>query len=298
MKINKALNTEFVTELNNLLDNPGCDFHIRYLREDYLFKTLDKRCTETNFIKPEDYLTFLKNNSKEQIFLQSMLNNTWSEFFRHPFTYSLLESVVLPSLLKKAQMQKRREIRVWSAACAGGHEPYSLAILLNELQELTSPDFTFRIFATDCNQSQIDNAKKGVFPSEALDNVSLKRLKKWFIRTGNHYRVQPVLQQNIDFSQFNLFDPDHCCPPASIFGDFDILFCSNVLFYYNVYAQSIMFHKLTRSMASGGFFMTGEAERSILRNHHFKELLPHSCIFIPIKTVKAGKQWLINDGSD
>jgi len=279
VNLNKVLNTDLISELIRITDNAENTNHINYLREDFLIKTLEKRTNETNCGSIDQYLELLKTSPGEVKFLQLLLNNTYSGFFRNPLTFAVLESVVLPAVLKKALMKKRKEIRIWSAASAGGHEPFSLAILLSELQALSPTEFTYRIFATDINTSQIEDAKKGVFTPESLDNVSLKRLSKWFIKTGNYYRVHPVLQQNIDFSQFDLFDSGYCCPPTSIFGDFDVLMCANVLLYYNDESRKIIFNKILKSLADKGYLITGEAENGLVANYPFIKIMAPSAIF-------------------
>jgi chemotaxis methyl-accepting protein methylase len=229
----------------------------------------------------------LKDNINEIKHLQLLLNITYSEFFRNPLSFSILENIVLPSLIKKIRVSSRKEIRIWSAACAGGQEVYSLAILLNELQYLNSTGFKYRIFASDSNEALLNEAAKGVFPILAMKNVTLKRWNQWFVKTGDKVTIRPELQHNVEFSTFDLLADNVCFPPESIFGDFDLALCSNILFYYNPEAQSIIINKLSRSLASGGFLVTGEAERSILRSHRFKEIFPHSTIFRPVKVFRT-----------
>ncbi len=173
----------------------------------------------------------------------------------------------------------RKELRIWSAACAGGQEAYSLAILLEELKNGDSEKFNYRIFATDQDESRIGEARKGQYPVASMGGLTLKRVNQWFIRHGETYTAKPELKENIDFSVFDLFSENLSSPPGSIFGDFDLVICANLLFYYkNEYRKTIL-EKVSNALVAGGFLVVGEAERDILMNYGYREVFPQSGIF-------------------
>jgi chemotaxis methyl-accepting protein methylase len=251
--------------------------------ETFLIKSLQKRMTETRCTVKEEYYQLLERDNREADDFLDSLQISYSEFFRNPLTFSLLEKIVLPSVAIKKAAGKRHEIRLWSAACAGGQEAYSLSMLLNEFNSAKANKQDFRIFATDISQAHVDFAAKGQYPKSALNMLTLKRLSEWFSKKGDVYSVKPQLKENIDFSVFDLFNPDYSCPPASIFGNFDIVFCANVLFYFKPDFRTKILDKINHCLAEDGYLITGEVERDILLKNNYHEIYPQSCIFKKIQ---------------
>jgi len=247
--------------------------------ETFLYKSVQKKITETHCKSEDEYYTLLEQNEKEAHHFLNSLRISYSEFFRNPLTYSVLERIVLPSIVSGKQNAKRKEIRIWSAACASGQEPYSLAMLLEEMKNTDCNICNYRIFATDQSELMLSEARTGSYPADALNNISMKRVKQWFIKNGESYTVKPELKKNIEFSVFDLFNETLACPPSSIFGDFDLVIFANLLFYYkNEYREKIL-KKTYSSLARGGFLITGETEREILIRKNYREVFPQSAIF-------------------
>ena len=245
----------------------------------FLTRIFNKRITETHCNSVKEYCSLLEQNKNEaQDFLHS-LNISYSEFFRNLLTFSVLERIILPALILKKKDTRRKEIRIWSAACAAGQESYSLAMLLEELINSDSEKINYRIFATDQCESLVNDAWKGQYSADSLNNLNLKRVKQWFTKHGDTYTVKQELKKNIDFSVFDLFSEQLSCPPASIFGDFDLMVCANLLFYYKNEDQKIILEKADKCLAKGGFIITGETERGILIRHNYHEVFPQSAIF-------------------
>ena len=256
-----------------LVRSQGIDVSI--YEDVFLDKTLQKRITETQCNGMEAYYALLEQSSKEGKLLIDSLQNNYSEFFRNSLTFAALEHMVLPSLvLKKKQ---RKEIRIWSAACAGGQEVYSIAMLLDEIRN--GEKDKFRIFATDKSAEQINKARIGKYPSAALNNINFKRADKWFTKQNDIYTIKPELKEHIDFSVFDLLDQKYSSPSVSIFGDFDIVLCANLLFYFNPKIREQILDKVSRSLSEGGYLITGEAEREILIQKNYREVFPQSGIF-------------------
>jgi len=247
--------------------------------DSFLDKTLQKRIAETNCSTVDDYCSFIKQNTGEIEIIFNSLHISYSEFFRNPLTFAVLEQIILPSIVMKIKNTSRKEVRVWSAACAAGQEAYSLAILLEELKNRNNKEFTCRIFATDQSDSVIEEAENGRFPENALNNVDLKRVKQWFTKNGDLYSVNQILKDNISFSIFDLFNEKLSSPSESIFGDFDLVLCANLLFYYNNEYRNIIIKKAVNSLTVGGYLITGETEREILKNYNLHEVYPMSGIF-------------------
>ena len=268
-----------IMALKSLVDKQLISTDISKYDERFLSNTFQKRIQENNFTDANEYLELIKQNTKEVSLFLNSLQIGYSEFFRNSLTFSVLEKIILPSLIQKKKESKRKEIRIWSAACSGGQEPYSLAILMEELKNGDAEKFSYRIFATDQNESLLNEARKGNYTQNALNNLNLKRVNQWFIKRGETFTMKQELKDNIDFSVFDLFSGQFSCPPASIFGDFDIIVCANLLFYYkNDYRLAIL-EKTGNSMAKGGYLVTGETERQILIDHNYAEAFMQSAIF-------------------
>jgi chemotaxis protein methyltransferase CheR len=247
--------------------------------ESFWIKTLEKRMKDSFCDSFEDYASYLgKKPGEVELFLNS-LHVHFSEFFRDPLTYALLERVILPELVQKKKEKKQKEIRIWSAGCAAGQEPYSIAILLEEAVSNTEFSLNYRIFATDIDETILTEARLGRYPAEALKNVSLKRAQTWFTSQGAYYVIRPAIQQHINFSVLDLLDEGGSCPPASLFGDFDLVFCCNLLIYYQPEVQNLILHKFSHCIAHHGYLVTGETERAIALAHNDGEIYPQSAIF-------------------
>jgi chemotaxis protein methyltransferase CheR len=274
-----GISRHHITALISLPDKQLMSAGISKYDERFLGKTLQKRMQLTVCKTADDYLQLITNNNGE---IDSFLNSLqigYSEFFRNSLTFSVLEQIILPLLIQKKNDSKRKEIRIWSAACSGGQEAYSLAMLMEELKNGDAEKFSYRIFATDQNELLLDKSRKGNYPENALSNLNLKRVSQWFTKKGDTFTVKPELKKNIDFSVFDLFSEQFSCPPASIFGDFDIVVCANLLFYYkNEYRLAIL-KKAGNCMAAGGYLVTGETERQILIDQNYAETFPQSAIF-------------------
>lgn len=263
-----------ITELTTLTNYDLSKYNILFID-----KAIQQRVQTLSLNSTDEYYKILEANASEATLFLSSLQINYSEFFRNTLTFATLEKIVLPSIILQKKASKNKEVRIWSAACAGGQEPYSLAILLEELLEQDISGVTYRIFATDQTQEVIDEAKVGIFHSKAINNVTHANLEKWFTKSGNLYTISDHLKSNIDFSPFDLLDNQHSSPPSSIFGNFDLVFCANLLFYYMPEYQDKIIKKTTNSLTSKGYFITGEAERDILQKHKLREIYPQSAIY-------------------
>jgi chemotaxis protein methyltransferase CheR len=240
------------------------DEDISVYSEAFLTKSIEKRMSLTSIKTAHDYAGLLLQNSGEAQKLADSLNITYSLFFRSQIVFSLLEHYILSSILNIKEKTGNPEIRIWSAGCSSGEEAYSIAILLDELNLARNSAISYRIFATDISQTMLDQAKKGIYRIEALSNVRQGHICNYFISNGESYEITPRLREHIDFSIYDLLEKQSVCPPPSIYGEFDIVFCSNLLFYYKPDIYKLILEKLAGCLVEGGYMITGEAERSIV----------------------------------
>lgn len=232
--------------------------------ESFLAKSLEKRCAEIGIVDVDAYSEYLSGSADEADALSLTLQITYSEFFRNSLTFALLEHLVLPRIKKENQGREGGEIRVWSAGCAAGQESYSVAILLEDMLNASEQPVPYRIFATDISEYELARAATGVYDAAAVQNVRLKHLAAYFWSHGETYEVVPRLKAHIDFSSCDLLDEHSTSPPSSIYGDFDLVICSNLLFYYRREIRQFIIDKLFHSLSPGGYLVTSEAEREIL----------------------------------
>ncbi len=248
--------------------------------EAFLLRSLDKRRAGTGAATTAEYLERLRSERAEAEAFFASLHIGYSEFFRNPLTFALLEQSVLPRLLDEAAGAQRPELRIWSAGCADGQEPYSVAILLDELFAARGREPRYRIFATDRLEGGLAAARLGVYEASALRNVRQRHLEHCFTRVGDTYAVSPRLRARVDFSAYDLLDPSTTCPPVSIYGGFDLVLCCNLLFYYRTEVSRSMASKLHRCLGPGGFLVTGETERSMIESTgDFLSLVSPSAVF-------------------
>ena len=112
-----------------------------------------------------------------------------------------------------------------------------------------------------------------------LSNLNLRRMEEWFKKQGEEYTIKHDLKEHIDFSVFDLLTENNSCPPNSIYGDFDLVICANLLFYYKPEFRKKIMDKASHCLAKGGYVVTGETEREIMMQYNFEEIYPQSCIF-------------------
>jgi chemotaxis protein methyltransferase CheR len=248
--------------------------------DSFLMKSLEKRRRATDCGSIAAYLHRLADDAMEQEAFYASLQVTYSEFFRNPMAFALLEQLLLPTLVEAKARTGQAEIRIWSAACAAGQEVWSVAILLDALSAAWERTVPFRIFATDLSERNLALARAGVYSAAAVGNVRLRHLDGWFTRQGEYYAIIPRLKEWVEFSVYDLLNAETSCPPGSIFGDFDLILCSNVLLYYRPEAQRFILDKMRRCLAAGGHLITDESEWQIVENAGgFRAAAPPAAVF-------------------
>ena len=255
--------------------------------ESFLAKSAETRRVVTAIGTADTYCDYLSDNADEAEQFFRSLNITYSEFFRNPLTFAVLEQRVLPRLIDEKQESGSAEIRIWSAGCAAGQEAYSVACLLDELLAARKISLSYRIFATDISEKCLALARRGVYDAGAVQNVRLKHLQSCFESHNGVYSVSGRIKERIEFSFYDLLDERSSSPPGSIYGDFDLVFCSNLLFYYTPTIQQFILNKVCHSLSYGGYFVTGEAERGIVDTINLEEISPMSAVYRKTKECKV-----------
>lgn len=247
--------------------------------ESFISKTFADRMKAMDCSIP-DYLEKLYKNENELLILQESLNITYTDFFRSPLSYAILEQVVFPNIIALKSMSGNPEIRVWAAGCSTGQEPYSVGIILEDLFHKQTGSFKWRIFGTDISEKELDIAIKGEFPESLVSNIKVKHLNNYFTRNGNVYSINNEIREHVTFSFHDLLDNGSIAPSQSIFGDFDVILCCNVLLYFNGDSQKLIIDKLFKALNDRGFIVVGDEETSILKlSNRFAPVFPQSSVY-------------------
>ncbi len=183
--------------------------------------------------------------------IEAMTTNETS-FFRDRKPFEIFKDDVLPYYKNKAGHSKK--IRIWCAAASSGQEPYSLAMTIKE-ESTKMPGFTFEILATDISNEILDQAREGTYSQfEVQRGLPITYLMKYFTQNGNKWTINKEIKDMITYKYFNLLDP------MTSLGKFDIVFCRNVLIYFDPPTKKDVMERISMQMNDDGFFFLGGAE--------------------------------------
>jgi chemotaxis protein methyltransferase CheR len=173
-------------------------------------------------------------------------------FFRDKVPFDHFRDTIMPAML--AARKNRRSLRIWCAASSTGQEPYSLAMILKEMSAALS-GWRVEILATDLSQEVLEKSKAGIFSQfEVQRGLPIQLLVKYFTQIGETWQIKPEIRAMIQFRQLNLLHD------FSSLGTFDIIFCRNVLIYFNQETKTDIFNKLAKVIEPDGFLVLGAAE--------------------------------------
>ena len=207
-----------------------------------------------------DYLRRLASSPAEVDLLVASLTIKYSLFFRDPLAFDYLGEVLLPTLLAEKAAVGGGGLRLWSAGCAYGEEPYSLAILLHELARYHPTAADAILFATDRDEQSLAQARAALYPATSLTNIRHGLLATAFAPEGESFRVLPAIAGRVRFSVHDLLNRRSAAPAESVFGSFDLILCRNVLIYFEPDYQSFICEQLYRALAAGGCLLLGRTE--------------------------------------
>ena len=183
--------------------------------------------------------------------IEAMTTNETS-FFRDTRPFETFKNIVLPYYKNKQGHSKR--LRIWCAAASSGQEPYSLAMTIKE-ESAKMPGWTFEIVATDISNEILDQAKEGAYSQfEVQRGLPITHLMKYFTQNDDKWIINQELKQMIKYKYFNLLEP------MSTLGKFDIVFCRNVLIYFDPPTKKDVMERIGGQMTEDGFFFLGGAE--------------------------------------
>ena len=229
-------------------------FDARQYRAPTLKRRLERRLLATKSKSFKEYLELLKkNHSESHKFLDDLSINV-SDFFRDRRIFITLKEKILPNLLKEISAQKGKRMRIWSIGCAKGQEPYSLAIILNDMMENEEKELNISIHATDINKALLTQASKGLFQKKEIKNVPKKYLDQYFQKMSkSEFQVKENIRKLIKFRQHNIISED-------ISGKFHLILCRNLFIFFTPELQKKTFVKIHSSLKKDGILVLGTAE--------------------------------------
>ncbi len=216
---------------------------------------LGKRMRQHGFDSFHDYVQFLRleADEAEMTHVVDAVATNFTSFLREPDHFDFLVREALPGLLAKG----RKRFQVWSAACATGEEPYSMAFYLAEHFPLAE-GWDWQILATDVSTKALARARDAIYPGERLTGIPQEWLRRYFQRGhgewAGQFRIKPDLRQRVRFQKVNLLDPLRMETP------FEAIFCRNVMIYFDRETQESLVRQLTGFLVGDGFLLTGHSE--------------------------------------
>ncbi len=246
-----------------------------------LNRRLAKRMAERGMKTLREYYDHLSRHTDEvKALCREFLINV-TRFFRDEEAFEMIRSAVIPSLF--ANKEVGDTIKVWVVAASTGEEAYSLAMLFEEYIELKKRhDINVKIFATDVDQPAIDIASKGVYSEEAVKSVSPDRIKRFFLKEGNAYKISPALRKTVVFARHDITKD----PP---FSKIDLLTCRNMLIYMNPLLQKNVLQKFHFSLNEDGYLFLGSSENIGVLKDVMTEVDKKWKIFRCISKIKTGE---------
>lgn len=225
----------------------------------YLLKNrLQKRMDYLQIKSFKDYFFHIKYDKTLQEFNQLMIQITTNEtsFYRNEPQLQSFSKELLPKLIEeKTKNKEKKHLRIWSAGCSTGEEPYTLAILIMEYLAI-KPGWTFEIVASDISEEVLHTARTGEYKGNTLRNIKPSVLSKYFTKLSNLYKVNPEVKSKIKFSQLNLNEPRKLI----MHRDYDVIFCRNVMIYFSDEVKKQLVRGFFNGLNKGGYFYIGHSE--------------------------------------
>lgn len=239
-------------------------------KKELLNARLGKRLRACAIDSFEEYYDYVigDRSGEELIKLFDSVSTNFTSFFREQAHFDFLTATGL-SLLMQERAGSRKELLFWSAACSSGEEPYTLAMVLEDFLE-KYPDWQYKIYATDISTKVLAQAQQAIYAEDRIDKVPRDFLKK-FLQKGTgkakgYIKIKKVLRQKIIFNRLNLMGK---LPWQS---ELDVIFCRNVMIYFDRATQQVLINKFYQALMSGGYLFIGHSESISSLKHDFKQI--------------------------
>jgi chemotaxis protein methyltransferase CheR len=230
-----------------------------------LQKRLSPRARELNFDSFQKYYYFLQYDPRadaEFDEIYDLVTTKETYFFREPAQLTAFIEEIVPDLLSHKSVKK---IRIWSAGCSTGEEPYSIAMLLQESRAFDRG--AFEIFASDLSHQVLARARKGLYRESALRATDPALRDRYFTREADgSWRIGDAIRNRVSFGRLNLYDEGR----VSLLGHVDVIFCRNVIIYFDDASKRMVITSFYNRLVDGGYLLLGHAESLISLSTQFK----------------------------
>ncbi len=239
--------------LEKVYQDSGHDF--RDYRRGTVARRLERRMLATGVTSYVDYMYFLDSHPEEYNRFVSYLTIKVSRFFRSRYTFQQMSAMILPELLSNKIKQRDFGLKFWSAGCAHGEEPYSIAIMMADFLGENRADFNINIYASDIDYLDMKRLRPGVFAAAEVEDLPRSILDRYFLSYGEEYEVIPDIRHMVHFFHLDLAAADGQALPSM-----DCIFCCNVLIYFQRQLQERVLNRLYHSLVVPGYLVLGEVE--------------------------------------
>ncbi|MCM1322235.1 MAG: hypothetical protein NC041_06760 [Bacteroides sp.] len=264
-------NHEFATIANYIEKNVG--IKMPPTKRIMMQSRLTHRLRHLGLSSYKEYIDYVFNhdtNGEELILMIDSLTTNKTDFFREPDHFKYLTSKVLPEFAAA----EYSDLKVWSAACSSGEEPYTLAIVLSEYMRTNQGAISsFSITASDISTKVLGKAMNAVYDISEIEIISNELKKRYFLRgkgeNSEMVRVKPELRQKVHFMRLNFMDEVFAMPER-----YKVIFCRNVLIYFDKPTQEAVIRKLLRHLQTGGYLFLGHSETIVSMNLPLQSVAP------------------------
>ncbi|WP_077612075.1 CheR family methyltransferase [Clostridium sp. Marseille-P2415] len=213
-----------------------------------------------------DHIISSKNPADLEVMLNKLTTN-YTYFMREEAHFKFFRDTILPYLLST---KKNKVLSIWSAGCSSGEEPYTISMIIKETLGAQAALWDTRVLATDISQNALKAAKEAVYDEDSLKNLSPSWKSKYFVKTAEQgvYSVAPAIKSNVIFQTFNLMDP------IRFRLKFDVIFCRNVMIYFDQSTKDSLIQRFYDATAPGGYLLIGHSETINKEKTPYKYLMP------------------------
>ena len=237
-------------------------------KRDFVEVRVKKRVSDNNFQNFKDYYYFLKYNTSDREFKMLMDAVTINEtkFFRDIPLLTAFETKVLENVIQSKANSPFKQIKILSAGCSTGEEPYTLTMILDD-NKLRLKNIDFQITAGDISEEALTTAKNGIYKDTQLRSTEKKYMDRYFVKDlNNNYKISPMLKNKINFRYLNLSD----FRGMKMLGKFDIIFCRNVMIYFDNKFKIELVKTFYEMLNNNSYFFVGHSESLFGINNDFK----------------------------
>lgn len=221
-------------------------------KERQMRRRIDSLIKRNNYDDYDEYFKVLTQDVKLYNEFINYLTINVSEFYRNPTQWEVLEKSIIPNLLKQ-----KKNLRIWSAACSTGEEPYSLVMVMSKFMELNS----IKIMATDIDERAIAKAIQGIYIPKSLESLPEEFVTKFFTRDGENYKIKDIVKNCVVFQKHNLLKDIYL-------KNCDLIICRNVMIYFTEEAKTQIYNRFRESLNPNGVLFVGSTEQIIMPQHY------------------------------